>query len=104
MKGGSNLERVLSEGKFAVTCELGPPKGADAEEVRELAQLLKGNVDAAMLVSPIPATAVKELATAGEMKFRILNIPSYLADQFVRENTPYVYLPNRQELMGWHIP
>jgi len=46
MKSGSNLERVLSEGKFAVTGELGPPRGADPEAVREKAQYLKGMVDA----------------------------------------------------------
>lgn len=46
MKAGSNLERILSEGKFAVTAELGPPKGADAEKVREKARLLKGSCDA----------------------------------------------------------
>ncbi len=45
MKSGSNLEKVLSAGKFAVTGELGPPRGADAEVVREKAQHLKGMVD-----------------------------------------------------------
>ncbi|MDI6799765.1 MAG: methylenetetrahydrofolate reductase [Actinomycetota bacterium] len=47
MKAASNLERILSEGKFAVTAELGPPKGADAGKVREKARLLKGSCDAA---------------------------------------------------------
>ena len=45
MKSGSNLEKVLSEGKFAVTGELGPPRGADAGTIREKAQYLKGMVD-----------------------------------------------------------
>ena len=45
MKSGSNLEKVLSEGKFAVTGELGPPRGADANVVKEKAQYLKGMVD-----------------------------------------------------------
>ncbi len=31
----SNLQRKLSEGQFAVTCEIGPPKGADKEEIKE---------------------------------------------------------------------
>jgi len=46
MKSGSNLERVLTEGHFAVTGELGPPKNSNADIVREKARILKGNVDA----------------------------------------------------------
>ncbi len=46
MKAGSNLEKVLSAGKFAVTGELGPPRGADAEVIREKAQHFKDTVDA----------------------------------------------------------
>ncbi|MDQ7778174.1 MAG: methylenetetrahydrofolate reductase [Planctomycetota bacterium] len=42
----SNLERVLQAGKFAVTGELGPPRGADVEVIKKKAQLLKGHVDA----------------------------------------------------------
>ena len=33
-RSGSNLERVLRSGAFAVTAELGPPKNADAEVIR----------------------------------------------------------------------
>jgi 5,10-methylenetetrahydrofolate reductase len=46
-KFGSNLEKVLKAGNFAVTAELGPPKNADAEVVRAKARILKGFVDAA---------------------------------------------------------
>ena len=46
MKSGSNLERVLAAGEFAVTGECGPPQGADAEVVRKKAGYLKGYVDA----------------------------------------------------------
>ncbi len=46
MKSGSNLERVLEEGHFAVTVELGPPQGSSAEFVRRKAQLLKPCCDA----------------------------------------------------------
>lgn len=46
MKSGSNLERVLEEGHFAVTAELGPPQGSSAEFVRRKAQLLKPCCDA----------------------------------------------------------
>src|SRR5512136_2024419 len=43
---GSNLERVLKNGHFAVTAELGPPQSADGEVIRTKAKLLKGNCDA----------------------------------------------------------
>ncbi len=46
MRSGSNLERVLKSGEFAVTGELGPPKSGDPDVVREKARILKGNVDA----------------------------------------------------------
>ena len=42
----SNLARVLAAGEFAVTGEVGPPKGHDAEVVRTKARLLEGCVDA----------------------------------------------------------
>jgi methylenetetrahydrofolate reductase (NADPH) len=45
MKAGSNLEKVLSAGHFAVTGELGPPMGNNVEEVRHKAGFLKGIVE-----------------------------------------------------------
>ncbi len=45
MKYRSNLERVLSDGKFAVTAEIGPPKGSDPETIRKKAETLKGYAD-----------------------------------------------------------
>jgi 5,10-methylenetetrahydrofolate reductase len=45
-KAGSNLEKILSEGKFAVTGECGPPKSADGTVIEEKAKILKGYVDA----------------------------------------------------------
>ena len=47
IKSGSNLERVLCSGNFAVTCECGPPKGADVEHLQKKIDLIKGCVDAA---------------------------------------------------------
>ncbi len=47
MKSGTNLERVLAAGHFAVTGEIGPPKSFDAEVIRKKAALIKGCVDAA---------------------------------------------------------
>jgi len=46
MKAGSNLEKVLAAGHFAVTAECGPPRGADPDIVRKKAAYVKGNVDA----------------------------------------------------------
>jgi methylenetetrahydrofolate reductase (NADPH) len=42
----SNLEKSLSEGRFAVTAEIGPPKGADPLKIRDKAILLEGCADA----------------------------------------------------------
>ena len=41
----SKLEKALEEGKFAVTCEIGPPKGAGKEEIKEAAEYLKDVAD-----------------------------------------------------------
>jgi len=46
MKAGSNLEKILESGQFAVTAELGPPKGADAEVVKKKGNLLGDYADA----------------------------------------------------------
>jgi len=46
MKSGTNLEKVLAEGHFAVTGELGPPKGTSADFVRRKAEILRKYVDA----------------------------------------------------------
>jgi len=46
MKAGSNLERVLAEGHFAVTAEVGPPRSPAPAEVREKAKAVKGIADA----------------------------------------------------------
>jgi methylenetetrahydrofolate reductase (NADPH) len=40
------LQQTLNEGKFAITAEIGPPRGANAEVIREKAGLLRGCVDA----------------------------------------------------------
>ena len=46
MKSGSNLEKVLEAGHFAVTAELGPPMSADGEEVLKKMEILRGAADA----------------------------------------------------------
>ncbi|MGA1791098.1 MAG: methylenetetrahydrofolate reductase [bacterium] len=47
MKTESRLEKILSAGAFAVTCECGPPKGANADVIRKKAKMIRGYVDAA---------------------------------------------------------
>ena len=45
MKSGSNLEKILEAGHFGFSGELGPPRGANVEAVREKAKHLVGCVD-----------------------------------------------------------
>jgi len=45
LKANSRLERVLAGGHFALTVEVGPPRGANAEPVRKKAAILKGLAD-----------------------------------------------------------
>ena len=54
---GSNLEKVLRAGRFAVTGELGPPTGADRKIIEKKAQYLKGNVDAVNITDNQTAVA-----------------------------------------------
>lgn len=42
----SNFEQVLSEGRFVITAEIGPPKGADAKKIQEKAELVRCCADA----------------------------------------------------------
>jgi len=63
MRAGSNLEKVLSSGKFAVTAEIGPPKGCDGEHVREWGRKLNGKADAFNVTDN--QTAVVRLSSIG---------------------------------------
>ncbi len=42
----SNLKKILENGHFALTGELGPPRGANVDTVKKKASYLKGYVDA----------------------------------------------------------
>ena len=46
MKAGTNLEKVLTSGQFAVTAEAGPPKGTSARVVQQKAEILRPYCDA----------------------------------------------------------
>lgn len=45
-KAGTKLEKVLAAGHFAVTAEVGPPRGPNADTIIEKAKILKGVADA----------------------------------------------------------
>ena len=60
---GSNLERILKAGHFAVTGELGPPQNADGDEIRHKAALLKGNCDAVNITDN--QTAIVRMSSIG---------------------------------------
>ncbi|MBA7564741.1 MAG: methylenetetrahydrofolate reductase [Dehalococcoidia bacterium] len=47
MKAGTNLEKVLESGRFAVTAEAGPPKGTSAAVMQRKAEMLRHCCDAA---------------------------------------------------------
>ncbi|NLF01836.1 MAG: methylenetetrahydrofolate reductase [Anaerolineales bacterium] len=62
-KSGSNLEKILRAGRFAVTAELGPPQNADADVIRRKAQFLKGVADAVNLTDN--QTAIVRMSSIG---------------------------------------
>jgi methylenetetrahydrofolate reductase (NADPH) len=63
MINNSNLKKILSEDKFAVTAEIGPPKGSNPEMIIEKAKLLKGYADAYNITDN--QTAVVRLSSMG---------------------------------------
>jgi methylenetetrahydrofolate reductase (NADPH) len=64
---GSNLERVLKSGHFAVTGELGPPQSADGNIIREKVELLKGYCDAANITDNQTAIVRMSSIAAGSI-------------------------------------
>jgi methylenetetrahydrofolate reductase (NADPH) len=46
LKTPSKLEKIFSEGHYAVTSECGPPRGTNIEHVTKKAELIKDHVDA----------------------------------------------------------
>jgi 5,10-methylenetetrahydrofolate reductase len=60
---GSNLERILRAGHFAVTGELGPPQSADGAVIRDKAAQLKGCCDAVNITDN--QTAIVRMSSIG---------------------------------------
>lgn len=69
MKAGSNLEKVLAAGHFAVTGELGPPRGNNVEEVKHKAAFLKGIVESVNITDN--QTAVVRMSSVAACKLLI---------------------------------
>ena len=64
---GSQLEKVLRAGHFAVTGELGPPQNADPEVIREKAKLLKGYCDGVNITDNQTAIVRMSSIAAGQI-------------------------------------
>ncbi|NQT72860.1 MAG: methylenetetrahydrofolate reductase [Chloroflexi bacterium] len=64
MKAGTNLEKVLEAGNFAVTAEVGPPKGASANAVQKKCEVVKSCSDA-INVTDNQTAVVRMSSTAG---------------------------------------
>lgn len=69
MKSNSNLEKLLTAGQFAVTGELGPPKGPDKSHIEKKAEFLRGKVDAVNLTDN--QTAIVRLSSIASAKILI---------------------------------
>jgi methylenetetrahydrofolate reductase (NADPH) len=67
MKSGSNLEKVLEGGNFAVTGEVGPPKSSNVENVKKKAEYMRGNVDAVNLTDNQTAIVRLSSIAAGRL-------------------------------------
>jgi len=63
MASQGNLQRILSEKKFAVTAEIGPPKGSDPKKILDKAEIVKGFADAYNITDN--QTAVVRLSSMG---------------------------------------
>jgi len=69
VKSNSNLEKLLASGKFAVTSELGPPKGTDVAAIEKKAGYLKGKVDAVNITDN--QTAIVRMSSIATSKILI---------------------------------
>ena len=69
MKSGSNLERVLASGAFAVTAEMGPPKGPNVAVIDEKTTLLRGVCDAVNVTDN--QTAIVRMSSVGTCRLLV---------------------------------
>ncbi len=73
MKAGTNLEKVLESGAFAVTAEIGPPKGTTARVVQRKGEALKAYCDA-MNVTDNQTAIVRMSSLAGCVLLKQLDV------------------------------
>jgi len=73
MKAGTNLEKILESGRFTVTAEVGPPKGASPTVVRRRGELIRNYVDA-VNVTDNQTAVVRMSSWAGCSILRTLGI------------------------------
>jgi len=73
MKAGTNLEKVLTSGKFAVTAEAGPPKGTSAAVMLKKGEALRNCCDAAN-VTDNQTAIVRMSSLAGSVLLKQQNV------------------------------
>ena len=71
MRSGSNLEKMFAAGHFAVTAELGPPKGPDTAVIKKKAAHLAGVADAVNITDN--QTAIVRMSSIAAAKLAIDN-------------------------------
>ncbi len=73
----SKLEKIMKSGQLAVTSEVGPPRGADLEEIEHKAGIIKDHVDAVNITDN--QTSVTRLCSlAACIKLKLLGLEPVL--------------------------
>jgi len=73
MQNNSNLQQILEKGCFAVTAEIGPPKGSDPEKITKKAEMLRGYADA-FNITDNQTAVVRMSSMAGSSLIRAMDI------------------------------
>jgi 5,10-methylenetetrahydrofolate reductase len=73
MKVGTNLEKILDSGRFAVTAEAGPPKGTSAAVMQRKGEILRNCCDA-VNVTDNQTAIVRMSSFAGCMLLKQVNV------------------------------
>ncbi|MDP3027937.1 MAG: methylenetetrahydrofolate reductase [Deltaproteobacteria bacterium] len=73
MKSGSNLEKILTTGQFAVTSECGPPKGTSAQVIKRKGEILKSCCDA-LNITDNQTAIVRMSSLSGCVLLREMNL------------------------------
>lgn len=69
VKTESKLEKILRQGEFAVTAEIGPPKHASVQGIKHHAQILKDHIDASNITDCQTAVVrLSSIAAAAHIK------------------------------------